>query len=161
NGAPFIREGVDASKDQSYFLYATSRAQLERLMFPLGASTKAEVRAEATVRKLPGATKGESQELCFVGEGAGAYAAFVGHRAPGGLRPGPTLDADGRVVGAHNGVHRFTIGQRKGLGVALGKPAFVTSIDPETAAVRLGDEKDLAATTTRVEDIVVAPDVEL
>lgn len=161
DGAPFLREGVDASKDQSYFLYATKRAELERLVFPLGGSTKAEVRAEAVRRGLPGATKGESQELCFVGAGAGAYAAFVEERAKGRLRPGPIVDADGRVVGAHDGVHRFTVGQRKGLGVALGKPAFVTSIDPETATVRLGDESDLAAREARIEDIVVAPGVEL
>ena len=125
DGAPFIREGVDASKDQSYFLYATSRAQLDRLVFPLGDSTKPEVRAEAVARGIPGATKGESQELCFVGAGAGAYAAFVEERAKGRVRPGPIVDADGRVVGTHEGVHRFTVGQRKGLGVALGKPAFL------------------------------------
>jgi tRNA-specific 2-thiouridylase len=160
-GAPFIREGIDGSKDQSYFLYATKAAELERLMFPLGASTKAEVRAEALARKLPGASKGESQELCFVGAGAGAYAAFVEERAKGRLRPGPIVDSEGRVVGAHDGVHRFTVGQRKGLGVALGKPAFVAAIDPATATVRLGDESDLGSSETRVEDIVVAPGVEL
>jgi len=161
SGAPFIREGVDASKDQSYFLYASKRAELERLMFPLGESTKTEVRAEALARKIPGASKGESQELCFVGAGAGAYAAFVEERARDRLRPGPIVDGEGRVVGAHDGVHRFTVGQRKGLGVALGKPAFVTSIDPATGTVRLGDEKDLASSETRIEDIVVAPEVEL
>ncbi|MBX3207172.1 MAG: tRNA 2-thiouridine(34) synthase MnmA [Labilithrix sp.] len=161
DGTPFIREGADGSKDQSYFLYATERAELERLMFPLGDSTKAEVRAEAVERRLPGATKGESQELCFVGAGAGAYASFVEERAKGRLRPGPIVDSDGRVVGGHDGVHRFTVGQRKGLGVALGKPAFVTSIDPETATVRLGDEDDLAASEARIEDIVVAPGVDL
>src|SRR5262249_36488406 len=85
DGAPHIREGVDGSKDQSYFLYATKRAELERLVFPLGESTKAEVRAEAMARKLPGATKGESQELCFVGAGAHAYASFVEERARGRL----------------------------------------------------------------------------
>lgn len=161
DGAPFIREGADASKDQSYFLYATRRAELDRLLFPLGESTKAEVRAEAVARKLPGATKGESQELCFVGAGAGAYASFVEERAAGRLRPGPIVDADGRVVGAHDGVHRFTVGQRKGLGVALGKPVFVTSIDPETATVRLGGEHDLASAEAQIADIVVAPGVVL
>ncbi len=161
DGIPFLREGVDASKDQSYFLYATKRSELERLVFPLGESTKAEVRAEALARRLPGASKGESQELCFVGAGAGAYAAFVEERARGRVRPGPIVDAEGRVVGAHEGVHRFTVGQRKGLGVALGKPAFVTAIDPETATVRLGDEGDLASTETQIEDVVVAPGVEL
>jgi len=158
----FIREGLDGNKDQSYFLYATARAELERLVFPLGESTKAEVRAEAIARKLPGATKGESQELCFVGAGQGAYAAFVEKRAvKERLRPGPIVDGDGRVVGNHEGVHRFTIGQRKGLGVAIGKPAFVTSIDPETGTVRLGDENDLASNTAALEDVVIAPEVGL
>src|SRR6478752_7718768 len=103
DGLPFIREGVDASKDQSYFLYATKRSELERLMFPLGESTKPEVRAEALARKIPGASKGESQELCFVGAGAGAYAAFVEERARDRLRPGPIVDASGRIVGNHEG----------------------------------------------------------
>ena len=138
DGIPFIREGLDGTKDQSYFLYATKRAELERLCFPLGESTKVEVRAEAVARKLPGATKGESQELCFVGGGQHAYTAFVEERAKERLRPGPIVDRDGRRVGLHDGVHRFTIGQRKGIGVALGKPMFVTSIDADTATVRLG-----------------------
>src|SRR5262249_41359910 len=92
DGTPYLREGVDRSKDQSYFLYATPRSQLERLTFPLGDSTKAEVRAEALARRLPGASKGESQELCFVGGGPHAYAAFVEERAKGRLRPGPIVD---------------------------------------------------------------------
>ena len=121
--------GRDATKDQSYFLYATPPAMLSRMMFPLGDSTKEEVRAEAVTRKLPGAGKGESQELCFVGDGAGAYAKFVEDRAKEKLRPGPIVDDSGRVVGQHDGIHRFTVGQRKGLGVALGQPAFVTRID--------------------------------
>ena len=161
DGIPFLREGVDKLKDQSYFLYATARASLERLVFPLGESTKPEVRAEAVARKIPGATKGESQELCFVGAGAGAYAAFVEKRAPDRVRPGPIVDRDGRVVGAHDGLHRFTIGQRKGLGVALGKPAFVTSIDPASATVHLGDEEDLGARETAITDVVTAPGVAL
>jgi tRNA-specific 2-thiouridylase len=160
-GIPFVREGHDKSKDQSYFLYATPRAILERLVFPLGESTKAEVRAEAVARNLPGATKGESQELCFVGAGAGAYATFVEERAKGRVRPGPIVDREGRVVGAHDGLHRFTVGQRKGLGVSLGKPAFVAAIDRDTATVKLGDEADLATRTARVDDIVLAPGVRL
>src|SRR4051794_17287975 len=81
DGVSFVREGKDKTKDQSYFLYATPGNQLERLVFPLGESLKPEVRAEAVARKIPGATKGESQELCFVGAGGGAYAAFVEGRA--------------------------------------------------------------------------------
>ena len=161
DGIPFLREGVDKQKDQSYFLYATSLASLERLVFPLGESTKPEVRAEAVARKIPSATKGESQELCFVGAGAGAYADFVEKRAPGRVRPGPIVDRDGRIVGAHDGLHRFTVGQRKGLGVALGKPAFVTSIDPVSATVHLGTEEDLGSLETAITDVVTAPGVTL
>jgi tRNA-specific 2-thiouridylase len=161
DGVPFLREGADASKDQSYFLYATTREHLERLMFPLGDSQKSEVRAEAIARKIPGATKGESQELCFVGAGAGAYASFVEERAKARLRPGPIVDGEGRVVGSHDGIHRFTIGQRKGLGVALGKPAFVTAIDADSATVHLGSEDALAATSAELADVVLAPGVSL
>jgi tRNA-specific 2-thiouridylase len=158
---PYLREGADPSKDQSYFLYATPREHLERLVFPLGDSMKPEVRAEAVRRAIPGATKGESQELCFVGAGAGAYAAFVEKRAGSRVRPGPIVDAEGRVVGAHEGIHRFTIGQRKGLGVALGKPAFVAGIDADTATVRLGDGEGLTSMTAEVDDVVLAPGVSL
>jgi tRNA-specific 2-thiouridylase len=155
---PFIAEGKDRGKDQSYFLYATPKEQIERLLFPLGESTKPEVRAEAIARKLPGAHKGESQELCFVGR---EYAGFVEERAKGRVRPGPIVDGDGRVVGEHAGLHRFTVGQRKGIGVALGKPAFVTRIDPESAAVHLGDEEALLAKGAELEDIVLAPGISL
>ncbi len=160
-GVPFLATGRDDTKDQSYFLYATPQAQLERLVFPLGDSTKAEVRAEAVTSALPGATKGESQELCFVGDGAGAYASFVEARAQGRVRPGPIVDAAGRVVGAHAGVHRFTVGQRKGLGVALGTPAFVRAIDVDTATVHLGSEEALGCGEARLDDVVLAPGVSL
>ena len=159
---PRLLRGRDASKDQSYFLYATPTAQLARLMFPLGESTKPEVRAEAVALRLPGATKGESQELCFVGEGAHAYASFVEERAPQGrIRPGNIVDAEGRVVGAHAGVHRFTVGQRKGLGVALGTAAYVASIDATTGVVALGGEGALTSRSARLEDVTLAADVEL
>jgi tRNA-specific 2-thiouridylase len=96
-----------------------------------------------------------------VGAGAGAYAAFVEGRAKERLRPGPIVDADGRTVGAHEGVHRFTVGQRKGLGVALGQRTFVAAIEPATATVRLGRDEDLSSTTARIDDVVLAPDVAL
>jgi tRNA-specific 2-thiouridylase len=161
DGAPFLREGRDLAKDQSYFLYATPRAQLERLAFPLGDSVKPEVRAEAVARSIPGATKGESQELCFVGAGAGAYASFVEARAKERLRPGPVVDATGRVVGAHEGIHRFTIGQRKGLGIAVGHRTFVTAIDHDTATVHLGEGVELHAVSAEIDDVVLAPGVAL
>src|SRR3954471_9666894 len=117
-GGARLYRGRDRGKDQSYFLHMLAREELARLLLPLGDATKEEVRAEALARRLPGATKGESQELCFVP--AGRYDAFVAERAQGRLRPGPIVDPEGREVGAHGGVHAFTLGQRKGLGVALG-----------------------------------------
>jgi tRNA-specific 2-thiouridylase len=158
---PRLAAGADATKDQSYFLYASPERWLERLVFPLGDSTKVEVRAEAVARALPGAGKGESQELCFVGTGAHAYADFVAARAGGRLRPGPIVDDVGREVGRHDGVHRFTVGQRKGLGVALGKPAFVTRIDAECSVVHLGGDEALRASGATLADLVLAAGVTL
>lgn len=161
DGAPRLAMGADRSKDQSYFLYASPRAWLDRLLFPLGESTKGEVRAEATARALPGAGKGESQELCFVGAGAHAYADFVASRAEGRVRPGLVVDDAGRPVGSHDGLHRFTVGQRKGIGVALGKPAFVTRIDPRSATVHLGDDAALRTDTATLADVTLADGVAL
>jgi tRNA-specific 2-thiouridylase len=161
DGRPFLAQGRDLTKDQSYFLYATAERDLARMLFPVGESTKAEVRAEAVARGLPGATKGESQELCFVGTKPHAYAAFVEERAGGKVRPGAIVDADGRVVGQHTGIHHFTVGQRKGLGVAAARPAYVTRIDPQTGDVHLGDDHALLAKAARIDDAVLAAGVEL
>jgi tRNA-specific 2-thiouridylase len=160
-GVPRLAMGTDRNKDQSYFLYASPLAWLERLTFPLGASTKEEVRAEAIARDLPGARKGESQELCFTGSGSHAYADFVEQRAGGRTRPGPVVDDEGRVVGAHQGIHRFTVGQRKGLGVALGRPAFVTRIDAASGTVHLGTDGALLARSAELGDVSLASGVEL
>lgn len=160
-GTPFLAQGRDLAKDQSYFLYATSARDLARLLFPVGGSTKAEVRAEAVTRGLPGAAKGESQELCFVGTKPHAYAAFVEARAGDKLRPGAFVDADGRVVGEHAGIHHFTVGQRKGLGVAAARPVYVTRIDAATGRVHLGDEQALLTSSAVVDDAVLAPGVVL
>ena len=148
-GRARLYRGRDGQKDQSYFLHMLREDELARLVFPLGESTKPEVRAEALARKLPGATKGESQELCFVP--AGNYAGFVEERAAGRVRPGPVVGPDGRAVGEHAGVHAFTVGQRKGLGVALGRPMFVTAIDGSAGAVRIGGEEELLAEGARLE----------
>jgi tRNA-specific 2-thiouridylase len=160
-GSTHLLAGHDPNKDQSYFLYATPQSMLARMIFPLGESTKAEVRAEAIARRLPGATKGESQELCFVGEGAGAYSRFVEERAHGKLRPGPIVDDTGRVVGSHAGIHNFTVGQRKGIGVALGEPAFVTRLDPATSTVHVGKLQHLQTSRASLRDVVLAADVRL
>lgn len=156
-GKARLLRGVDRVKDQSYFLHVLREDELARLRLPLGGSTKDEVRREAVRRALPGANKGESQELCFVP--SGGYPAFVAARAAERLRPGPIVDRDGRVVGRHQGIHAFTIGQRKGLGVSVGRPAFVTGIDAASATVRVGDEADLLATAARLEDGTWADDV--
>jgi tRNA-uridine 2-sulfurtransferase len=159
NGTVELHRGRDRSKDQSYFLYSLNAEQLERVLFPLGDATKAEVRAEALARALPGASKGESQELCFVPEGR--YDAFVAARASDRLRPGSFADAEGRCLGHHAGVHGFTIGQRKGLGIALGHPAFVVDIDPGRAEVRLGPAEALLHWGVRLAEPLFAQGVSL
>lgn len=159
NGRFELHRGRDASKDQSYFLHALSDAELRRLVFPLGEAQKGEVREDARRRDLHGAEKGESQELCFVP--TGRYDAFVEARAPERLRPGPILDSSGREVGRHGGVHRFTVGQRKGLGVALGTPAFVVGIDTATSAVRLGTSDALLHQGARLADARFFGDISL
>jgi tRNA-specific 2-thiouridylase len=161
SGAARLAMGADRAKDQSYFLYATPREWLERLVFPLGDSTKPEVRREAVARRLPGAGKGESQELCFTGSGPHAYADFVSARADGRVRAGPIVDENGRTVGAHPGVHRFTIGQRRGLGVALGRPTFVARIDAANATVHLGGEDSLRARAAELAGVCLADGVAL
>ena len=158
-GRAELHRGLDPSKDQSYFLHTLSQQQLARLEFPLGEATKAEVRQDALKRGLPGAGKGESQELCFVP--TGRYDTFVDSRAGERARPGPVVDADGRVVGTHQGVHRFTVGQRKGLGVSLGVPAFVVGIEPESATVRLGRADELLHTGARLTQTKFVDDVAL
>ena len=130
-----LRRGADADKDQSYFLFSLTQAQLASAMFPLGALSKARVREEARNRALPVAGKPDSQEICFVPEGN--YGTFVEARlsAP---RPGVIADASGQVLGRHDGVHRFTVGQRKGLQLSSTEPLYVTELRPESATVVVG-----------------------
>jgi tRNA-uridine 2-sulfurtransferase len=134
-----LKRGADAGKDQSYFLFTLTQAQLARARFPVGALDKPAVREEARRLGLRVAEKKDSQEICFVA--AGEHPDFVGKRAaiPGGEIRG----TDGRVLGRHDGVHRFTIGQRKGLGLAAGVPLYVVGIDAGRAAVTVGAREDL------------------
>ncbi len=132
----------DRQKDQSYFLFELSQDQLARALFPLGEWTKPEVRAYAARRGLVTAQKPDSQQLCFIPDGD--YRAFL--RRVLGDRPdlyGKIVTVDGRVVGEHSGVHHFTIGQRRGLGVALGRPMYVVDLDPDTQTVVIGPEEML------------------
>ncbi len=160
-GSKRIARARDAQKDQSYFLHATPREQIDRLIFPLGESSKSEVRAEAVAARLVGATTGESQELCFVGAGDGAYAAFVEREAEGRVRPGPIVDEQGRVLAHHGGVHRFTIGQRRGLGIATGTPTFVARIDGDTGTVHVATGNRLDGRSAILEDVTLGEGVTL
>ncbi len=141
---PALLRGVDADKDQSYFLFGVDHAVLPRTRFPVGALRKSEVRAEARRRGLPVAGKADSQEVCFAPRSA--YAAFVAARSSGeSLRAGVIVDERGAVLARHDGVHRFTIGQRRGLGISGGAPRFVTAIDAERGVVRVGGAAEVVA----------------
>jgi len=128
-----LRRGADVAKDQSYFLFEMGQDQLAATLFPLGRLTKDEVRRLAQAKSLPVASKPESQEICFVPDGR--YADFVAKQAPDRVRPGVIRDGDGRELGRHEGVHRFTVGQRRGIGVAASEPLYVASVDAVTATV--------------------------
>jgi tRNA-uridine 2-sulfurtransferase len=131
----------DEDKDQTYFLYGLRADQLEHARFPLGELTKPEVRAVARSLGLATADKPESQEICFVP--GGDYRDALRSRAGWRPNPGPLLDADGTVVGEHGGIAAYTVGQRQGLGVALGTPRFVSRIDPRSNTIQLGRREDL------------------
>ena len=158
-GEPRLWRGADRAKDQSYFLHMLGPDSLRRLVLPLGGLTKREVRALAVRWGLPGASKGESQELCFVQ--ASSYAEFVESKACHRLRPGPVVDPAGRRVAQHSGIHAFTVGQRKNLGVALGYKAYVTDIDPNTATVRVGPRDQIVFEGADLCEFSLAPDVKL
>lgn len=134
-----LKKGVDRQKDQSYFLFTLTQAQLARARFPVGALDKAAVREQARRLGLNVAEKKDSQEICFVA--AGEHPAFVGARAA--MPPGAIRDGEGHVLGRHEGVHRFTIGQRKGLGLATGIPLYVVGIDAADASVTVGPREAL------------------
>ena len=146
----------DETKDQSYFLWGLSQRQLSRSEFPLGELTKEEVRALARRTNLPVAEKPESMELCFVPNGN--YVQFIQAYSKDAAislsqTEGEIVTADGTIVGHHNGVHNFTIGQRKGLGFAAGKPLYVLSIDPKKNRVVVGDDDSLRTTSFEVNGV--------
>jgi tRNA-specific 2-thiouridylase len=133
---PELHRAADESRDQSYFLFTTTRAQADFLRFPLGALGKAETRALARRFDLPVAAKPDSQDICFVP--GGDYAAVVEKLRPGAAEPGEIVDEAGRVLGEHPGVIHFTVGQRKGLGVAAGEPLYVLRLEPAARRVVVG-----------------------
>jgi tRNA-uridine 2-sulfurtransferase len=134
-GVYHLFRGADDRKDQAYFLFALTQAQLARALFPVGGLSKDEVRRLALSRGLRVADKPDSQEICFVPDGE--YAALVDRQAPGD-RSGFVVDAQGRVLGRHDGVHHFTVGQRKGLGISAGEPLYVVKLDAGRRLVHVG-----------------------
>jgi tRNA-specific 2-thiouridylase len=139
-GRPILARGADEAKDQSYFLWPLTRRQLERALFPLGGMTKSRVREKAKELGLAAAHRPESQEICFVGK---SYAEFLKGRF--GQVPGDIVDARGKTLGRHRGIANYTIGQREGLGIALGRSIYVIEIDPGGNRLVVGDDHQLKA----------------
>ena len=158
-----LRRGLDGTKDQSYFLFGLTQEQLSRTMFPLGGMTKHEVRERARAAGLPVSDKPDSHEICFVP--GNDYARFIeawfaehGEAVPAAA--GDIRDAAGRTLGRHAGVHNFTVGQRKGLGVSAGRPLYVLHVEPASATVTVGDDDHLfgsAAEAGGVNWVSIAP----
>ena len=146
-----LLRGLDPHKDQSYFLHALSQEQLAHILFPLGELTKQEVRAIARQWSLPVAEQPESQDLCFVA--GGDYRRFLGRCAPHLFRPGPIRDTSGRVLGQHNGLPAYTIGQRKGLEIWAAEPLYVLAIEPAENALVVGTAADLGRDECAVEEM--------
>jgi len=153
-GRYHLLRAIDSSKDQSYFLFTLGQTELSRTLFPLGDMTKTEVRARARALGLANADKPESQEICFVPDGD--YARFVERLAPeGAIREGWITDDDGNTLAGHAGIHRFTVGQRRGLGIASGEPLYVREIRPDSGEVVVGRRDGLNSRG------LIARDVEL
>jgi tRNA-specific 2-thiouridylase len=145
-----LRKGVDETKDQTYFLFGLTQPQLARTLFPLGGYNKAEVRRLAEDFELAVAAKGDSQEICFVPNGD--YAAFLNaylrHKGiPEPRTRGEIVSGDGKALGEHAGVHHFTVGQRRGLGIATGEPLYVIATDASSQRVTVGPDSELYRAT--------------
>jgi tRNA-specific 2-thiouridylase len=136
-----LHAGADASRDQSYFLFATSQDQVDYLRFPLGGLSKDETRALAARHGLSVADKADSQDICFVPDGR--YAELIERLRPGAGEPGDIVDSSGKVLGQHQGIIHYTIGQRRGLGVAAAEPLYVIRLDPDARRVVVGPKSAL------------------
>ncbi len=159
-GVPQLCRGVDHSKDQSYVLFGIEPALLPRMLLPVGDFHKSEIRSMARDIGMRVADKKDSQEICFVPEGD--HAAFIRHKRGASTTAGEVVTTDGTVVGTHDGLDRFTVGQRKGLGIALGEPRFVVRLETETNRVVLGAKEELARgelTANRSNWLVTPPQV--
>jgi tRNA-specific 2-thiouridylase len=136
-----LKRSADPDKDQSYFLFSLTQDQLARAVFPVGSLAKPQVREEARRLGLVVADKPDSQEICFIPDGD--YASFVARKAPEVERGGAIVAEDGRTLGTHGGVHRFTIGQRKGIGISSTIPLYVVKIDADSGTVMVGPRQSL------------------
>ncbi|MFD1952508.1 tRNA 2-thiouridine(34) synthase MnmA [Sphingomonas arantia] len=151
-GQAELHRAIDPARDQSYFLFATTHAQLDYLRFPLGGMPKAQVRAIAADNGLAVAMKPDSQDICFVPDGD--YAGIVKRLRPETAEPGDIVDLDGRVLGRHRGIAHFTVGQRKGLEIGGSPyPLYVVRVEPEARRVVAGPRAALAVAAARVEDM--------
>jgi tRNA-specific 2-thiouridylase len=149
---PELHRARDGARDQSYFLYRTTRAELEFLRFPLGDLEKSTIREIARDLALPVADKPDSQDICFVPQGS--YAAIVARLRPEAAEPGDIVDRDGHILGRHAGIAHFTVGQRKGLGIASGgEPLYVLNVDAKTRRVIVGPREALAETHVSLADL--------
>jgi len=149
---PELHRAADAARDQSYFLFSTTREQLSFLRFPLGGMEKRDVRTIASELGLPVADKPDSQDICFVPDGN--YASVVARLRPEAHAPGDIVDLDGNVLGRHEGVIHFTVGQRKGLGLSGNDaPLFVVALDAANARVVVGPREALRTRTIRLRDV--------
>jgi tRNA-uridine 2-sulfurtransferase len=144
-----IARGVDPDKDQSYVLYMLGRREIDRTRLPIGEMTKGDVRVRARELGLRTAAKPESMDVCFIT--SGGRSAFLGSRIE--RRPGPIVDTDGAIVGAHEGIDAFTIGQRRGTAVAVGERRYVVDIAPATATVTLGRREELLRDRVQLRDL--------
>ena len=140
-GRYLLKKGLDEKKDQSYFLYTLTQHQLSHTLFPLGDMTKDTVRTMAEDLDLINAKKRDSQDICFIPDGD--YASYIEKSLDKTYPKGNFVDINGKVLGEHQGIIHYTVGQRKGLGIALGKPAFVKAIDPQNNTVTLCDNDEL------------------
>jgi tRNA-uridine 2-sulfurtransferase len=146
-----LLKGADSNKDQSYFLFGLTQDQLRSALFPVGGLRKSDVRRLAAERGLPVADKAESQEICFVPDGD--YAAFVERHSEPADRSGPIVDSAGRTVGRHEGVHRYTVGQRKGLGLTAARPLYVLKVVPQTRTIVVGEPHELERVAFTVREV--------
>ena len=150
-GGRALYRARDAERDQSYFLFATTPEQLDFLRFPLGDQTKAETRELARRFGLQVADKHDSQDICFVP--TGRYTDIVERLRPGAADPGDIVDLDGRVIGRHDGIIHFTVGQRRGLGVAAGHPLYVVQLDAATRRVIVGPREALRRSRMQLREV--------